>query len=127
MNDPTPDDERDAVLYAFHLQYERPTAEQISEWVARYPQFAADIRAHAAISWDWKAREGLPSPALDQVMLDRGFSRVLDAIYRAKLVAEAPVSNQTFQQMMLAADTMCRSSPASGICPAACWPIFATA
>jgi hypothetical protein len=49
--------ERDEVLFTFHEAYERPTAENIIEWTRRYPQFADDIRAHAAVAWDWAATE----------------------------------------------------------------------
>jgi hypothetical protein len=47
---------RDDALWAFHLACERPTAEQITDWTRRYPQFAEDIRAHAAVARDWAAR-----------------------------------------------------------------------
>lgn len=100
MTNSNDDKDRDDVLYEFHQAYERPTPGQIAEWTERYPQFADDIRAHAAISWDWKAREEMPVPAADQAMLDQGFSQVLDAIYNAKPQAETPASCQSFQQLM---------------------------
>lgn len=59
MTEPILVADRDEVLYAFHRAYDRPTAEQIVEWVTKYPQFAEDIRTHAAISWDWAARDAL--------------------------------------------------------------------
>ena len=49
--------DRDEVLFAFHQTCTDPTAEQIIEWVERFPQFADDIRAHAAILKDWAADE----------------------------------------------------------------------
>ena len=44
--------ERDKVLWEFYQTCERPTATQILEWTTRYPRFADDIRAHAAIRLD---------------------------------------------------------------------------
>ncbi|MBJ7408328.1 MAG: hypothetical protein JHD07_35630, partial [Bradyrhizobium sp.] len=41
--------ERDDVLFAFHQTCDNPTAEQVSEWTRRYPQYADDIREHAAL------------------------------------------------------------------------------
>jgi len=82
-------EERDDVLFAFHQACERPTAEQIIEWASRYPQFAEDIRAHAAVSRDWDACEGLPAAEADEVMLARGYSNALNALYSAEIEAEA--------------------------------------
>lgn len=107
MTKPIREGDRDEVLYAFHRAYDRPTADEIAEWVARYPQFAEDIRNHAAISWDWKATEARPVPILDQGMVDRGFSRVVDAIYKARLAAKAEpaVACESFHQLVIAAGT----------------------
>jgi hypothetical protein len=94
-------DKRDEVLYAFHQACEQPTAEQIIEWTRRYPQFADDIRAHAAIARDWAARKGVPYAVPDQTLLARGHSRVLNALYNAEVTVEAAEeSHQTFLQMM---------------------------
>src|SRR5579863_5290476 len=101
-------EDRDEVLFAFHQACDRPTAEQIIEWTRRYPQFADDIRAHAMVSRDWAARDGLPAEEPDESMLVRGFSRVLNAIYNAE---HAAVSNasfapvQSFHQMVAARGT----------------------
>lgn len=95
---------RDEVLFAFQQACERPTAEQIIDWTARFPQFADDIRAHAAIARDWAASEGLPVEAPDESTLSRGFSRVLNALYNAQTAstsANSSLSAQSFQQMML--------------------------
>ncbi len=54
-------EERDKVLLAFHQASDRPTAEFILGWIGRYPEFAEDIRAHAAVSLEWAAREGDPA------------------------------------------------------------------
>ena len=48
------------MLFAFHQACKQPSAEDILEWTSRYPQFADDIRADAAVARDWAAREGLP-------------------------------------------------------------------
>jgi hypothetical protein len=94
MNQHKTTEERDEVLFAFHQAYERPTAEQIIEWTSRYPQFAEDIRAHAAVSRDWDASEGLPAADADDVMLARGYSNALNALYSAdiKATSSAPLS-----------------------------------
>lgn len=84
----TPPTTRDEVLFDFHEACERPTAEQIIEWTSRFPQFADDIRAHAAVARDWIAREGQPQEQADESLLARGFSRVLDALYNAANAAE---------------------------------------
>lgn len=82
-------EDRDEVLFAFHQACERPTAEQIIDWTERYPQFAEDIRAHAAVSRDWAACEGLPVAEADEAMLARGYSNALNALYNAEIEASA--------------------------------------
>lgn len=97
---------RDEVLFAFHQACEHPTADQIIEWTQRYPEFADDIRAHAAVALDWAARKELPVAAPDEGMLVRGHSRVLDALYNAEVAAKAAAEKvaaepcQSFQQVM---------------------------
>jgi hypothetical protein len=101
-------EDRDAVLLAFQEACDRPTADQIIEWVRRYPQFADDIRAHAAVSRDWAAHEGLPAEAPDESMLARGFSRVLSAIYDAQQATksnESAAQFQSFSRMMSERET----------------------
>ena len=85
MNNQNPTDDRDEVLFALHRACTDPTAEQIIEWVNRFPQFGDDIRAHAVILKDWAAREGLPMEEPDEVMLSRSRSRALDAVYNASI------------------------------------------
>ena len=82
-------EDRDEVLFAFHQACERPTADQIIDWTDRYPQFAEDIRAHAAVSRDWAAQEGLPVAEADASMLARGYSNALNALYNAEIEASA--------------------------------------
>lgn len=109
---------RDEVLFAFQQACERPTAAQIIEWTERYPQFAEDIRDHAAVAWDMAAREAQPAPEVVPIMLDRGFSQVLSLMYDAETgilpeISPAPAqtaeSVQTFQQMMEARGTDVRT------------------
>ena len=71
---------RDEVLFAFHRACHRPTTEQIAEWTKNYPEFAEDIRIHAAIRLDWEARPEEASEEPDDLLLRRGHSRALNAI-----------------------------------------------
>ena len=106
MTTTNPKDTRDEVLFAFHQAYEHPTTEQIIEWIRRYPQFAEDIRAHAAIAWDWAARKAFPVVQPDAGMLARGHSRVLNALYNAEIAAKAASEPcESFQQMMAERET----------------------
>jgi hypothetical protein len=82
-------EDRDEVLFAFHQACERPTAEQIIAWTDRYPQFAEDIRSHAAVSRDWAASEGLPAVEAEETMLARAYSNALNALYEAEIEASS--------------------------------------
>jgi hypothetical protein len=96
-----PQDTKDEVLFAFHQACDNPTTEQIIEWTHRYPQFADDIRAHAAIARDWAARKGFPDVQPDADMLAHGHSRVLNALYNAEVAAKAAGEPcESFQEMM---------------------------
>jgi transcriptional regulator with XRE-family HTH domain len=105
---------RDEVLLAFQQACERPTAAQIIGWCQRFPQFAEDIRDHAAIAWDMAEREALPAPSVDPSMLERGFSQVLHLMHVAEssavpqaspAPAQTAESAPTFQQLMKARGT----------------------
>jgi hypothetical protein len=100
-------DELDEVLFAFHRACANPSADEIIAWTDRYPQFAADIRAHAAILKDWAARRNLPADEPDELMLTRARSRALDALYNAEVArrADASSSERSFAQMMQARGT----------------------
>lgn len=76
--------DRDEVLFAFFQACERPTAIQIAEWTKRYPEFADDIRAHAAVRLDRGAASEKVELEPDETMLARGRSRALNAIYNAR-------------------------------------------
>jgi hypothetical protein len=99
--DSAPDSRRDDVLFAFHQACEHPTADQIVEWATRYPEFADDIRAHAAVALDWAARKDMPAAVPDAGMLARGHSRVLDALFNAEVAANAAAEPApSFHQLM---------------------------
>jgi hypothetical protein len=95
-------DERDEVLFAFHQACERPTAEQIIAWTDRYPQYAEDIRSHAAIARDWASSEELAAVEADDTMLTRAYSNALNALYEAEIEASsaAPAKAPNFHDML---------------------------
>lgn len=96
--------QRDEVLFAFHRACDVPTVDQIIEWTERYPEFADDIREHAAIRREWAAHGEEPMAESDELLISRGRSRALNAIYNAQ-VAAAPAAaaasaHSTFDQLM---------------------------
>jgi hypothetical protein len=104
----TPD--RDEVLFAFHEACPRPTAQQIIDWTTRYPQFADDIRAHAAVARDWDACRELPAEEPSETELARAYSRALNALYEADAKATTgPATAQTFQDILVARGTNARA------------------
>jgi hypothetical protein len=104
MTNQNKSEDRDEVLFAFHREVKNPTAEQIIDWATRFPQFADDIRAHAAFLKDWASgEECLPIVEPDESMLLRGRSRALDALYNAKhavAAEQSPAASHSFDQMM---------------------------
>jgi hypothetical protein len=98
--------DHDDVLFAFHDACPHPTAEQIIDWTSRYPQFADDIRAHAAVARDWVARKELPADEPSETTLAGAYSRALNALYQADAKAAAPASNAEYFQDILAARGM---------------------
>jgi hypothetical protein len=107
MTDRTQTPGRDDVLFAFHETCPRPTVEQIIDWITRYPQFADDIRAHAAVARDWAAREGLPAEEPSDTMLARAYSRALNALYKADVETKSAETDaaQSFQDIIAARGT----------------------
>lgn len=107
MNTPTANQERDEVLFAFHQECTNPTAQEIINWVNRYPEYADDIRSHAALMKDAAARESLPTADLSPEMISRAQSRVMDALHRARVNCgvEAGASVMTFEQVMAKTNT----------------------
>lgn len=103
MNDQSKAITRDEVLFAFHEAHERPTAENIIEWARRYPQFAGDIRAHAAVAWDWATGPPESEQPADETLAARAYSQALNLIHSAGLEGVPANNNEvacrTFQQM----------------------------
>ncbi|MBB3302856.1 hypothetical protein FHT72_006813 [Rhizobium sp. BK077] len=78
---------RDRALYEFHVACPHPTAAQIIEWTERYPEFAEDIRIHAAITLDWDAADSMGEPTdlpISDTMMARARSRVLNALFQSE-------------------------------------------
>ncbi|MGB9409075.1 MAG: hypothetical protein WCA89_16180 [Terracidiphilus sp.] len=97
--------DRDEVLFAFHQECERPSAEQIVAWVNRFPQFAEDIRAHAAVAWDWATQTVVSKVEVDESKLARAYSQALNIIYSVETStspAQTATCARTFQQMLAA-------------------------
>jgi len=97
--------ERDDVLFAFHQTCDNPTAEQVSEWTRRYPQYADDIRAHAALRAQWASDSVEQNAEPDESMLARGRSHALNLLHAARQDAAAAqtVSEKTWPQAVSAA------------------------
>ena len=98
MTDRSPTPDRDEVLFAFQEACPRPTAQQLIDWTGRYPQFAEDIRAHAAVARDWVARRKLAAEEPDETTLARVYSRALNALYQAD--AARANSEEYFQDIL---------------------------
>lgn len=106
MTDQTKANRRDQVLIAFHRDCTCPTVDQIIEWTTRYPEFAEDIREHAAILRDWAAEPCDEDEPADDLLLQRGRSFALNAIYEAQNAPaeDSEESFKTFDQLMEAQD-----------------------
>jgi len=102
MNESAKREERDAILIAFHQACEKPTAEQIVSWIERYPEYAEDIRAHAAVSLDWAARDADTEVEVSQSLLERGLSNALNAFYDAEQRAKAEANVKSFHDLAAA-------------------------
>ncbi|MGE3637367.1 MAG: hypothetical protein AB7G28_02330 [Pirellulales bacterium] len=103
MSNPSTED-RDEVLFEFHRACGNPTADQIINWVRRFPKFANDIRAHAAIIKDWTALEGRPELLPHETTLARARSRALNTLYDAQVLARSgrTAEAKSFEQLMTA-------------------------
>lgn len=78
--EPTLDD----VLNEFVAAYEKPTAEALESWAARYPQFRNELIDFAA---SWAAQLVLPpAPELsaeeEKLLVDRAMSHVQNVVYK---------------------------------------------
>ena len=96
------DKERDRVLMAFHAACEKPTAEQIVEWVERYPKYADDIRAHAAVARDWVAGVEGCDEEVSASALNEAYSNALNAIYSAQTREERAEAAMSFHDIAAA-------------------------
>lgn len=94
-------EDRDEILFAFHQACEHPTADQIVEWIKRYPQFADEIRVHALAALESEGDEDVTREA-DESMLSRAYSNALNIIYKSETEAGAAATQQTFQEIAAA-------------------------
>jgi hypothetical protein len=96
------DKERDRVLMAFHRECEKPTVDQIVAWIERFPKYADDIRAHAAVLRD--LAEGLEGTEeeVSQTVLDTAYSNALNAIYTAQQKKEQSKAAASFHDIAAA-------------------------
>jgi hypothetical protein len=78
------DKERDRVLMAFHEACEKPSVDQILEWTERFPKYADDIRAHAAVARDLAAARVEEAEDISESVLNTAYSNALNAIYAAQ-------------------------------------------
>ena len=83
MNKQNKTAERDDVLFAFHSECARPTAADVAKWVELYPQFADDIREHAAIGNEWD-ESACEASDVDESTLARGRSNALNLLHQVR-------------------------------------------
>jgi hypothetical protein len=97
--------ERDDVLFAFHQTCDNPTAEQVNEWTRRYPEYADDIRVHAALRAQWASDSDEHDAQPDESMLARGRSHALNLLHSARQesIAAQNLSEKTWAQALSAA------------------------
>jgi hypothetical protein len=97
--------ERDEVLFAFHQTCHNPTAEQVNEWTRRYPQYADDIREHAAVRAQWASDSDKQDVQPNESLLARGRSQALNLLHNARQESAAAqnISEKTWPQAVSAA------------------------
>lgn len=97
--------ERDEVLFAFHQTCDNPTAELVNEWTRRYPQYADDIREHAAVRAQWASDSDEQDVQPDESLLARGRSQALNLLHNARQESAAAqnISEKTWPQAVSAA------------------------
>lgn len=76
--------ERDEVLIAFHEECDIPTRADVERWAVLHPQFAHDIREHAAVRLAMLADTIEAAAELDDDMIARAGSRVQAAMFAAE-------------------------------------------
>lgn len=97
--------ERDEVLFAFHQTCHNPTSQQVNEWTRRYPQYADDIREHAAVRAQWASDSDEQDVQPDESLLARGRSQALNLLHNARQESAAAqnISEKTWPQAVSAA------------------------
>lgn len=103
MTEQDDDAARDEVLFAFHKECKKPSAQDVIAWTERYPEFADDIREHAAIRRDWDADADEEVTAADEVVFARGRSHALNALHNARASGERKTivtPGASFDQLM---------------------------
>ena len=73
----------DDVFNMFVAENDQPTAENLQEWVSRYPQYRRELVDFAAV---WKEQLVLPpapemGPEAEKALIDRAMSHVLNVAY----------------------------------------------
>lgn len=95
--------ERDEVLIAFHEECDIPTRADVERWTLAHPEFAHDIREHAAMRLAMLA-DAVEAPAgLGDDMVVRGRSRVQSAMFAAEAedrATAAAASGSTLNAML---------------------------
>lgn len=98
--------DRDQVLLAFQEAFKKPTAENIIEWIERFPEYAEDIRDHAAIAHDIAARATEhPEYEIDDRALNISFSHALNGIFsgdQESKITERVRNATSFQELLSA-------------------------
>lgn len=96
------DKERDRVLMAFHQACEKPSVDQILQWIERFPKYADDIRAHAAVARDLAAAGKYEVEEISESALNTAYSNALNAIYSAQQKEARPDAAATFHDIAAA-------------------------
>jgi DNA-binding Xre family transcriptional regulator len=96
------DNERDRVLMAFHQACEKRDLDQILEWTKRFPKYADDIRAHAAVARDYEAHGAEEAEPLSESVLNVAYSNALNAIYAARQKDAQPAAAASFHDIAAA-------------------------
>jgi len=104
MTDPDKETRRDKVLRDFDAACARPTVEQITEWTARHPEFADDIRDFAGVLWDEAAagRQG-EEAEVDEIHLARARSHAFNVLHDVRGGDASVVAREadaTFDRLM---------------------------
>lgn len=96
-NEPTLDD----VLNEFVAAYEKPTAEALESWAARYPQFRNELVDFAAF---WAAQIVLPpAPELsaeeEKLLVNRAMSHVQNVVFKREQSEATPAEDRAISSL----------------------------